>query len=135
RPGRTLIVLPLGSTRLPRTGRRRAGNGPRARGFLRPERDSRRRALSLVELEVGPLAVAGRRRDPEGGDAPHQGIPVANDRVVIAPSVLDRVFDLDQGFVEPLEVLAGLQLGIGLGQREEAADGRREVLLAGAALG
>ena len=40
-----------------------------------------------------------------------------------------------RGFVQVLEVLAGFQLGIGLGHREEPADGRGEVLLARAALG
>src|SRR5262249_33523069 len=82
-PGLTLTGRPRGSARL--------GTGAGSRRGA--EADPRRHALTLVELEVGPLAVAGRRRDPERRDAPHQGVPVAYHGVVVAPSILEVVLD------------------------------------------
>src|SRR5579885_2547874 len=50
------------------------------------------------------------------------GVQVADDRVVIAPRVLHRIFDLRKRILQRSEAFDGAQLRIGLGKSEEALE-------------
>src|SRR5579863_7787585 len=112
----------------------RAAATPAANKPSRPMRNARRRifmAASLLiraaEADLGNFPL-GRRADLEelaGFEIEHVGddigrelrdlrVEIADHRVVVAPCVLDAVFDLVQRLLELIEALDGPQLRIGL---------------------
>ena len=94
------------------------------------EFDAGRRSLGLVELKIGSFAETHRRGNQVRWKTLNQGVQVPDHRVVIAPGVLNVVLDVHQRLLQFLEVLAGFQLGIRLGQGKQPADRGREPSLA-----
>src|SRR5262245_44810791 len=102
-----------------------------------PERDERNLTVfGVVELEVRPLGEAEELRDLIGGEAVDGRVEIAHDRVVVAARALDRFLDRRQRSLEITEGLIRLEVGIGLGEREELAQGAGQLVLGlGARLG
>src|SRR6266850_4282114 len=95
-----------------------------------PEGDARDLAVfGALELEVRSLGEPEEQRDLVRREAVDRGVEVADDRVVVAPRVLDRLLDLGQRRLEIAEVLVGLEVGIGLGQCEELAERAGQLVL------
>ncbi len=74
--------------------------------------------------------VSGRRCDRARRETLDQRVPVTHHGVVVPPSVLDRVLDIDKVSLQALKVLAGFQIRVSLSHGEEPADGGRKTLLA-----
>jgi hypothetical protein len=91
--------------------------------------------LRVLELEIVGLTEAACARDEQSWEAGDQGVQVADDGVVVAPGVLNVVLDIDERLLQVEEVLTGLQVGIGLDERDDVADRRGQAALALAAAG
>ena len=61
-----------------------------------------------------------------GGELQNFRVQIADDRVVVAAGVLNGVFDLRQRVLQRSEAFDGAQLGVGLGEGEEAFQGAGE---------
>src|SRR6266850_1284583 len=95
-----------------------------------PEGDARDLAVfGALELEVRSLGEPEEQRDLVRREAVDRGVEVADDRVVVAARVLDRLLDLGQRRLEIAEVLVGLEVGIRLGEREELAERAGQLVL------
>src|SRR5437773_4388205 len=95
-----------------------------------PERDARDLPVfGAVEIEVCPLGEAEEQRDLIGGEAVDGRVEVADDRVVVAARALDRLLDRAQRGLELPEALVRLEVGIGLGEREELAERPGQLVL------
>ena len=68
------------------------------------------------------VAEAERPRDEHPGDALDRGVEVHHGRVVVAARGADLVLGVGEVVLEPEEVLGRLELGVGLGDGEEAAE-------------
>src|SRR5437762_9090112 len=92
--------------------------------LLRPERDlGDLPLLGPVEVEVHALPELEEAGHEVGGKYLDRRVEVPHHGVEVAPRALDGVLDLPQRGLERLEVGARLEVGIGLGEREEAAQG------------
>src|SRR5688572_9794146 len=111
-------------------GAARTSAARRSTAFARtsgPEADGRCLALlGAVELEVLALLEPELRRHQVRGKALAAGIEIAHHRVVVAARVLDGVLERGELALERHERLVGLELRVGLGHREQRADGLRE---------
>src|SRR5262245_45953685 len=85
-----------------------------------PERDARNLTVfGSVELEVRPLGEAEELRDLVGGEAVDRRVEIAHDGVVVAARALEGLLDRRQRSLQITEGLIRLEIGIGLGEREE----------------
>src|SRR5436190_19537177 len=91
------------------------------------EVDLDRRADGLVlDLEVLRLLEVERRRDDRGGESLDARVERADIRVVEAPTRGDAVLSLRELLLQGEELLVGLELRVGLGDREQPAECRAE---------
>src|SRR5580765_3896131 len=102
--------------------------------------DALRRAGSEVDLRGLALALTRQleelaRREAEGArdeirrELRDARVQVANDRVVVAARVLDRVLDLPEARLELREALRGAELRVRFREREHLAERARELAL------
>src|SRR5215467_14888189 len=91
----------------------------------------------LVDAAAEELRRPERRelRDDEHRKRLDLRVEIAHGAVVEAPRVLEVVLDLDQLALQREEVVAGLEVGILLLQREDAVDLPRELALDGGLVG
>src|SRR5512138_503710 len=95
-----------------------------------PERDARDLTVfGAVELEVRPLGEAEEQRDLVGRKAIDGRVEIADYRVVVAARALDRFLDRGQRGLQVAEALVGLEVGIGLSEREELAQRAGQLVL------
>src|SRR6185503_10343699 len=101
----------------------------RCRGAWRSAAEAHawRRALRLVaELEVVAPADAEAPGDDVPGERLDRGVEIADDGVVVAPGVLDRVLEAGELALKLQEVLVRPQLWVALGDGEERTERARE---------
>ena len=90
----------------------------------RRERHLRRRRVALRREEL-LVAEPERPRDERPGNALDRGVEVHDGRVVVAAGGADLVLGVGEVLLQPKEVLGRLEVGIGLGDGEEAAERAR----------